>query len=503
MGFSRHFKKRKPQAPAPKQAATAPSTQLEVEDESQESESEEQLQTLAGQPSSDVTLAPGKVTPQGGDRQDESQESESEQEDSPFDDAGAKVDDLSDFVPPTEKEIAAAAAKAKRPRRGPSRTLREMSTAVRDTMSYDELKRARSKKSTLYRLMVTLDELAATRHPLNQLPLVKKVGRLAESYRFKHRGGTSEVERTRIDLMVEIDRLASAQVLRTYAELQYAERLGGTDLQKHELQAMPAQKGSKGGQTRPPVRQFAHLTGGADIRGHDTSWGARPDDERFVQDASASDNQKAPNARLATAAAGLSHAEVLAIRTYTAENYRYINPSMTGFEPGLRKHLGVRADDESVDRLQQESAVHAGMAMSGLAKLPAWHGVSYRGDNVDLGRMKRMYTVGQVATNELFMSTSKGTATGRQFLRTSGDGPIKLFVEVEVDGSGGKDISMLSTATTEREVLVLPGARYVTLSIEEYDVATFARTPLRQRPDGRKRPDGSIPAYYVRIRQVG
>jgi hypothetical protein len=331
--------------------------------------------------------------------------------------------------------------------------------------------------------MVALDELTGTTPASSQLPLVKRVGRLAERYLHGHRKSTDQDVRARVRLVEDVDQLAQVHILRAYADMKYALDVQG--------------KGQ---------HSFLHHTETEQVLLKTANYAAKTVGKE-------KQTKYDEGARALTMQHGLSQGELIAIRTYTAENYKYMNPAMTNFDSGLEKHNReiTGSGPETMmapaakKQLKLEGTAHVGMAVKGLAKLPPWtEGSTYRGDNVDLARMQKLYTLGKIAANEMLLSTSKGPGTARKFLRTSGNGPIKLMVEVDMTGgTGGRDVTRISTNTNEQEVILMPGAKYKTVSIEEYDVVTEERTPLTRRPDGRPGADGTVPAYYVVVKQIG
>lgn len=522
MGFLKAHKKKRP-VPTPARPSSPAPQRLEESESESESESEEQLQTLADRPTGNVQLGRGRV--ETADESGESAEQESSESGAPSNESGE-----GDSAPPTAAEVQKATQKVKKAGYGQTRSLDQMSRAIRDTMSYDDIKHARSRNTTLYRLMVALDELSATKHQDLQLPIVKRVGRLAEQYKHRHRNSVRDDDRTRVALMEDIDQLASVHILRTHAQLKYVEEMqrSSREGEDEEPEAPPLAPGKAPKAAK--ASKFEFLTGGLGIRHNANVWAAAPEDPRFLAGpdswTDATGRIRKADPRNVVQSAGLSHAEVLAIRTYTADNFRYMNPAVTNFDRGLSNYLQETGKDSLVDdetsesegdeglvigkkselkakqRLKLEGAAHAGVAMAGLAKLPGWRGTTYRGDNVDLGRLQKLYTLRRLNTNEMFLSTSKTTDTATTFLTQHDNGPIQLMVEIEIAGSGGKDISRISTASQEDEVLLVPGAKYVTLSIEEYDVVSKTRSPLTGKPSARRRADGRVPAYYVRIRQT-
>jgi hypothetical protein len=394
--------------------------------------------------------------------------------------ADVKVDDIKE-----------AASSIKPSAFGKTLSLTALIPALRATMSADDVKHAQKQKTTLYRLLLALDAVAAEKHPGTQFPLIQKVGRLTESYLAGHRSSKKPVDQKRVEFVHDIYQQCEIQILRLTTDAKYA-------------RDMPADKSDT---TADPFK-YNQATKSNVATGTDQM--ALPATENaWVPD------QK-PGAHQFVANAGMTEGELKGIRTYTDMNYTYMNPAISNFGPGLDKHFNahhklahVPEDPNSVppgpvsgkDRreLQLEGTAHAGMAMKGLAKIPAWSGVTYRGDNLDLNRMNKLYTLGQTGMNDLMLSTSKGMSTPSKFLRNSGDGPISLMIEFQL--VDGRDLELISTVN-EAEVMVLPGAKWKTISIEQYDRNTGLRTPMVGQPSQARLPFGGIPTYYVTVKQL-
>ena len=205
----------------------------------------------------------------------------------------------------------------------------------------------------------------------------------------------------------------------------------------------------------------------------------------------------------------LEEAEVLAIRTYTAADYKYINPAVANQkdhperqklggdgkpiawmdaqhrpDPSKAKNDTERKQLEKAlaeyeqskkKSLEEEGALHAGMVMEAFKKLPKKKGTLYRGARMNLARFQSEYTVGKQMPIEAFMSQSvnkdvaRGFADGQGNVKLADDATISVFVECAV--LDARDISEMSIyGANEAEWLLPPGGKLVVDSIDDDSV---------------------------------
>ena len=192
---------------------------------------------------------------------------------------------------------------------------------------------------------------------------------------------------------------------------------------------------------------------------------------------------KNPKAKQLAEDYGLTLAEVAAIAIYTADDYKYINPVVADNEGWLKavlpkvgnsqllksiKEQGVT--DEHVQQAKEEGLNHAMMVSSGLAKLPAWKGMTYRGLGLTMNEFQSKYPANGTAVMEAFTSTSlKDTEAkswaGKGARDESKKDPVGIFLRLNL--ANGKDIMDFSNTQKEEEILVLPGAKFSVDSIVE------------------------------------
>jgi ADP-ribosyltransferase exoenzyme len=205
----------------------------------------------------------------------------------------------------------------------------------------------------------------------------------------------------------------------------------------------------------------------------------------------------------------LEEAEVIAIRTYTAADYKYINPAVANQKDHPeRQKLGAdgkpiawmdaqhRPDPSKAKNatekkqlekalaeyeagkktsLMEEGALHAGMVMEAFKKLPKKAGTLYRGARMNMQRFDAEYSVGKQIPVEAFMSQSvsqdvaRGFADGGGNVKLADDATVSVFVEVDVHDA--RDISEMSIyGATEAEWLLPPGGKLVVDTIAEDSV---------------------------------
>lgn len=213
---------------------------------------------------------------------------------------------------------------------------------------------------------------------------------------------------------------------------------------------------------------------------------------------------------------GLEESEVLAIRTYTAADYKYINPAVANQQdhperqklgkdgkpiawmdaqhrpdPSQakneteRKQLQKALEDYEAKKkrsLKEEGALHAGMIMEAFKKLPKKSGTLYRGARMNLQRFNSEYAVGKQIPVEAFISQSvskdvaRGFADGGGNVQLGPDATVSVFVEVDVHDA--RDISEMSIyGATEAEWLLPPGGKLVVDRIED-DAVRNPGTPV-------------------------
>ncbi len=211
---------------------------------------------------------------------------------------------------------------------------------------------------------------------------------------------------------------------------------------------------------------------------------------------------------------GLTEGEALAIRAYTAKNYRYINPAIANQKdrtdkgsswmdaqnrpdpskakkPEQKQRLeakqktydeGLSADAGSKKNLYEEGALHAGMIVEAFKKLPKKIATLYRRARMTPKAFKAEYSQGKIIAYEAFVSQSTSEEVARNYARGGGDDKppddarTSVFVEAKV--SDARDIMAISVYDAgEGELLLPPGTTLRVVSIQD-DTEQDPGTPM-------------------------
>lgn len=177
------------------------------------------------------------------------------------------------------------------------------------------------------------------------------------------------------------------------------------------------------------------------------------------------------------ASTGITPAEQSAIGVYSTEDYNYINPATANSEPFLedRRTKTAKYDLANPFRaldnktVMDEGRLHAGVAMSGLKKLPAHQGLAYRGETRDVGRFAQVDAVGKETELTTFTSTSTKPEVAANFLKQNLDpaGHNTIGILWVFSNAGGRDIQALSNVSTEGEILLLAGSKFKLMSVDQ------------------------------------
>jgi hypothetical protein len=171
---------------------------------------------------------------------------------------------------------------------------------------------------------------------------------------------------------------------------------------------------------------------------------------------------------------GLTVPEVAAIKIFTGEDYKYINPT-TANNPawleGQKKAHGLQGTSASYF---EEGTLHAGVAMQGLAKFAPYNKPVYRGASFPKASVK--LDRGQLISFNSFASASKLRSKAEEFAYTSsrpslvetkaGAAPRDVGILYELRRPNGRDVSAFSLAAQEEEVVLLPGSRFRIESVQ-------------------------------------
>jgi hypothetical protein len=173
----------------------------------------------------------------------------------------------------------------------------------------------------------------------------------------------------------------------------------------------------------------------------------------------------------------LTDAELAAIKIYTVDDYKYINPAMAEIPAWMKAQIpeiaGAKSKDISDQGIQSATAegqLHGKMAKKGLKRLPDVVGTVYRGEVHQPDKCLAKAQKGGELRYDAFMSTSINPRTANDFVaqQQQKDPTLKgLILTLEVVEKG-KDIAALSYYQKESEVLFLPGQRFKILSVVDW-----------------------------------
>jgi hypothetical protein len=205
---------------------------------------------------------------------------------------------------------------------------------------------------------------------------------------------------------------------------------------------------------------------------------------------------------------GLSKGEIAAIATFTVQDYRYINPATANSMDWMRAanedpidKANPTADDKAAlkksfkevklgnarERMQarnkdlatmrEEGALHAGVAVQGLLKMPVWRGTTWRGESMTKEKFEAQFAPNpngrfrvvkpRTDPRPNISSTTKVFQTALAFVTMIArcpPGGYRVIWQYELNN--GRDIEPLSLNKHETEVATLPGAEFGILSAE-------------------------------------
>lgn len=193
-----------------------------------------------------------------------------------------------------------------------------------------------------------------------------------------------------------------------------------------------------------------------------------------------------PKEELANPHEPLNEGELLAIRAYTADNYRDINPNVqnnrdwadaTGkpvrekFEDDASFQAALAEyEDKGRKGRREEGVVHAGVLMEACKKLKPKKGKIYRGQRMTEARFASEFREGQVLPNTTFSSSTLSESVARGFAGGSSRHPRDETVSVvcEIEVSTARDVQSGSVqGKNEGEWLVLPGTLFKIVKIKD------------------------------------
>jgi hypothetical protein len=182
---------------------------------------------------------------------------------------------------------------------------------------------------------------------------------------------------------------------------------------------------------------------------------------------------------------GLTEAEILAVKVYTAPDYKYINPATANDEvwmakPGQEQFKGKPENYLNTDQgraemrqLLQEGSLHSAMVVAALQKMEQKTGLCFRGERMTPAEFKKSY--GDAEPYELpavkktaLTSIATDRSSAEYFANLSKDKEQTISVMSEVQVTSGREIRDLSIqGRGEGEWLLLPDTVLQTDSVQE------------------------------------
>jgi hypothetical protein len=194
----------------------------------------------------------------------------------------------------------------------------------------------------------------------------------------------------------------------------------------------------------------------------------------------------------------LSEAEVLAVKVYTAQDYFYINPATANsrdymvarnfpnanshdenIQAAAQSYLSSAEGQKELKQLFEEGSLHGSMIVAALKKLPPQQGTCYRGERLTPAAFQEKYgdpTNRRLPQTTLLNLTSisrehrvaQGFADGKDCVDPNKTISVLHAVKVKA----GRDVAELSLLAGENELILLPGAKLVTDTVEELQLPT-------------------------------
>jgi hypothetical protein len=177
----------------------------------------------------------------------------------------------------------------------------------------------------------------------------------------------------------------------------------------------------------------------------------------------------------------LTDAEVAAIKIYTVDDYKYINPALADNDQWMAAQLPKLSGPETaptpegIAGAKAEGKRHGETALAGIQKLPPWdEKPTYRGLRLTQKEFDAQYVNSRQFKTEAFQSTTLDPGVAERFAKRpkddkgkdADDGKVGIVITLTV--TNGRDIRKFSLLP-EEEILLLPGA-------------TFTVQPPKKRP---------------------
>ncbi len=323
------------------------------------------------------------------------------------------------------------------------------------------LNKERNKASTFDEIKDYLGKYEAATNTRDELRMLQTLEMLVNEWQHDHGAGKGKNGKLKAASLAKLLPKIHAEIANLGAEqqAQYGEKLANTNKSLSGLDY-----------TKSPTGKFGNITA-TGARGAVTS------------------GAKFADARAKAAGTGMTDEELAAIRIYTGGDYKYINPvlnknkgwlagsanALSGLDPHAKEtqwgHTGVfnkmREQKGKLTRrqariLQVEAMQHTRLTMSGLQKLPVTVGDGFRGMTISKSQLDAEYKTGNEVTWEGLSSCSTDRMVSDSYAKKPETGKVGLLLHLKI--KFGRDIGELSQEKGEKEILVMPGAKFKVLA---------------------------------------
>ena len=161
---------------------------------------------------------------------------------------------------------------------------------------------------------------------------------------------------------------------------------------------------------------------------------------------------------------GLTEAEILAIRTYTAGDYTYMNRAVGGAADTITGATGATVSAATQKSMASEGVLHAGVLTQAMAKLDLKSGLTYRGERRTPAWVSANLTPGSPILHSGFVSASTDRnkaenmfAGGMSAQPKPGETASVLYI---IHTAQARDVGPFSVAGKEKEWLHPAGSRF-------------------------------------------
>jgi Domain of unknown function (DUF4157) len=340
-----------------------------------------------------------------------------------------------------------------------------------------DLNKQRGKESTFSEIIKYLGNYEDATNSRDELRFLQALEMLVNEWKVAHGDGETKKEKTKaVSLSNILTKVHAALAnLGDEQQSQYGEKIANTN------QAI-AYDGATS-------KSFKHMT-------ESGARGAVTEGANFAK------------ARKNAESTGLTDEELAAIRIYSGGDYRYINPTLNknkGWLEGESLNLtGLGAKKETKwansgtlkQMLEQqgkltkqqervlkiEAMQHARVAITGLEKLPDNKVSGYRGMTITKDALDAEYKANNVVTWAGFSSCSTDQMVSSVYANQPAEGKVGLLITLNI--KHGKDISTFSQEAAEKEILVLPGAKFKVAGVPTTQNNKLYRVTLDQTEAG-------------------